>query len=145
MGIWNFCVVENLSDKIHSVLLFLYICGKTLRCDYKTSWEKRESLSIIDNILSKCWGIKAVFCSVNFFLGDFSAEVLKKGVVIISKQLSWKHSCESVIPTFLKSRYLIDVFLGIFCLFLGVFFFPGIHLLWWCLLLYCHWFVSTNY
>ena len=90
---------------------------------------ENPQLNIIVNILlSKCGGIKEVFRSVNFRPGDFSAEVFKKVVVIISKQLSGKHSCASVISTFLKSHFLlVDVFLRISCLFCGVA--PGIHLL----------------
>ena len=53
-------------DTFNSTTKFHYIiCDKTLKCDPKLA----ENLNIIDNILlSKCWGIKAVFHSVNFCL-----------------------------------------------------------------------------
>ena len=74
--------------------------------------------------LSKGWGVKAVFHSLNsrpwrFFCLSF------KNVVTISKQLSGKYWCESMISTFLNSHFLlIDVFLGISRLISGVA--PGI-------------------
>ena len=118
-------------DTFNSITRFHYIiCDKILKCDYETCWKKQENLNIIDNILlSKCWGIKEVFHSVNFCLWNFLPEVLKKASVAISKQLLGKHLFESVISAFLKSYFfLIEVFLGISHLFSGVV--PGIHFLW---------------
>lgn len=45
---------------------------------------------------------------MDIFLPNF----LKKAVVTILKQLLGKHSCESVISTFLKSRFLLIRFFG---------------------------------
>ena len=104
--------------QIHSVLLFLYICGKTLRCDYKTSWEKRESLSIIDNILSKYWGIKSVFHSViffpwRFFCWSFEKRCCDNIKTTLMKTFMWK--CDTnFFEITLPHRCLLGNFLFIF-------------------------------
>ena len=168
-------------DTFNSTTGFHYIiCDKTLKCDHETCWKKQQNLNIIDNILlSKCWGIKAVFHSVNFCLWRSLCWSYRKNFcgnieTTLGKTFMWKcdinffeitllphrglfrnlsfifWGCfwysfavmivfirfifESAISTFLKShllliRLLIDVFLGIYHLFSGVF--PGIHLLWW--------------
>ena len=52
---------------------------------------------------------------------DFSDEISKRAVLTISKQLPGKHSCESMISTYLKSHFpLIEDFLEISRLFTEV-------------------------
>ena len=77
----------------------------------------------MDNILpSKYPGTKAVFHTIDFyplFCWSFKTKALS---CQISKQLSGKHSCQSVISTFLKSHFLlIVVFWWIYLLLLGLF------------------------
>ena len=125
------------------------IYEKTLKCDQKTCWKKWENpqLNIIDNILlSKVWGIKAVFYSVNFRPWRFFCWTFERNCGNnIEATLGKIHSCESVILTFLKSHFLlVGVFLRISCLFLG-----GLFLLCICCdddiyLLYCYWFISIS-
>ena len=63
----------------------------------------------------------AFFHLVNVRSWKFFCWIFKKFVLPISKELSGKHWCQSVISTFLKSHFLlIDVFLGISRLLSGV-------------------------
>ena len=108
VGIWKFSFVGNLIEEIlFSPWVLLYYM-----------WQQ---LNIIKNIrLSKCWGIKAVFHWVSFCPLRFLCWIFKKKLFLQYQTNSGEHSSESVISAFLKSHFLlIDVFLGIFCLFLG--------------------------
>ena len=66
VGIWKLCAVGNLSGTIHSISAarFRYITSDRALYVTRQMWSQ---LNIIDNIiLSKFWGIKTVFHSVNF-------------------------------------------------------------------------------
>ena len=115
IGIWNICIVGNLSDKIHSIpLLGSIICDKTLKCDHQTCWKKQENLNIIDNILlSKCWGTEAVFHLVNFCLWRFICwSFIKKSFcdnikTTLGKTFMWKSDInffEITIPPYQAPR-----------------------------------------
>ena len=81
-------------------------------------WEKRESLSIIDNILSKCWGIKSVFHSVIFFRWRFFCWSFEKRCcdnikTTLMKTFMWK--CDTnFFEITLPQRCLLGNFLFIF-------------------------------
>ena len=89
---------------------------------------KKARKSKYDRLLSKCWGIKAVFHSVNFRPWRFFCWSFKKSC-FGNIETTLGKTCENVKLTLKSHLLLIDVFLGISRLFSG--FVPGIYLLWW--------------
>ena len=97
--------------------MFHYIiCDKKLKCDHETFWKKQEKLNIL---LSKGWGIKAVFHLVNFCLWRFFCWSFKKSCrdnieTTLGKTFMWKCGINFFEITLLPHRCFLRNFSFIF-------------------------------